>query len=127
MTVQASGLAAGPLADLVARLLDLTQRQLAAAGRGDWEIVLALLDQRAPLAAAVADLKPTGLDAAARARLAATITTVLDLDRQLAHLMRANQAAIRHELARVRQGRRLLGAYSGAPGHDAGQLLDRPS
>lgn len=115
------------IADLAAALLDLTQRQVDAAERGDWEAAHALLAQRAPLATAIATVDATTLDHAGRARLATVVATVLGQDRQLAQLMEANRSVIRHELARVRRGRRLLGVYRGARAGEAGRLVDRPS
>jgi hypothetical protein len=113
-----------PLA-LAQRLLDLTQRQAAAAAAGDWAAVNDLLDQRAAPVAAIAALDPEALDPALRADIHAALTTALDLERETTDHARRAEQELRGELARLSRGGRALRAY-GMQRRRRGRLIDLP-
>jgi hypothetical protein len=115
---------AGAADALATRLLALSRQARAAAGAGDWEQVLAALDQRAPLVAAVAALDPAALAPAARAMLRAALTASLRLDEQVQTEGRAARQALVAALAGLRRGRQALRAYVSPDGSPPSQFLN---
>jgi hypothetical protein len=115
---------AGDGGALATRLLELSRQAHAAAGAGDWEHVLAALDQRAPLVAAVAALDPATLVPEARATLRAALTASLRLDEQVQAEGRAARQTLVAALAGLRHGRQALRAYVSSDGAPPSQFLD---
>lgn len=113
-----------PAGALAAELLALSRQAYAAAAAGDWEQVLAVLDQRAPLVAAVAALDPAALAPAARATLRAALTASLDLDAQMQGEGRAARQTLITALAGLRRGRQALRVYASPDGSLSSQFLD---
>jgi hypothetical protein len=112
--------------DLARDLLGLTRRQVAAAAAEDWVLVAELIDERAPLAAALAALDPAPLSAATRAYLRAALTGALALDRQLGQQMRNAQTNVRGELTQVRRSRHTLRTYARPAGARESTVIDQP-
>lgn len=85
-----------------AALLELAQRQVAAAERGDLTAAIALMPTRADVLASAG--APVGADFEA-------IRDVLRLDRDLASALRRKMIDIRNEAVGLQQGRTALAGY----------------
>jgi hypothetical protein len=85
-----------------AALLELAQRQVEAAERGDLSAAIALMPARADVLASAATPVRADYDA---------IREVLRLDRDLASALRRRMIAIRNEAVGLQQGRTALAGY----------------
>lgn len=112
---------------LARQLLDLTRQQVQAATAGDWEQVLDLIDQRAPLSAAVVALDPARLDEVSSNQVRAALTATLELDQQITDLIQTARAQLGRDVTQLRRGSRMLDSYTSAASGAEGRLLDHAS